>query len=118
MIGADPANRVAVQPDRFVTDARIGALAVATSPGTTAAPPVRRTALDGLLAPVDAASLAAFRIAFGVLLLWEVWKFFANGWIARYYVDPSFHFTYSYVFTIGIFPWLMIAATLLFLPPD
>ncbi|HZO26718.1 MAG TPA: HTTM domain-containing protein [Chloroflexota bacterium] len=93
MIGTDPASGVVGRPDRFVTIARAGALVAAPPPGA-GAPSRRRTALDGLFAPVDAASLAVFRIAFGGLLLWEVWKFVANGWIARYYVDPAFHFTY------------------------
>jgi vitamin K-dependent gamma-carboxylase len=30
----------------------------------------------------------------------------------------AFHLTNSMIFSIGIFPWLMIAAALLFLPPD
>jgi len=107
MIGSNPATEVAarpgpisragaiavVQPDRLVTAGRTGALAGAP-PTEIVAPPGRRTALDWLVRPLDAASLAAFRIAFGVLLLWEVWKYVANGWVARYYVDPTFHFTY------------------------
>jgi hypothetical protein len=47
-----------------------------------------------LFAPVDVASLAVFRVAFGSLLLVEVVRFFANGWIASKYVQPTFHFTY------------------------
>ena len=94
MIGAEPAQPVDVQPDRFVTVAQAGALA-ATLPPLALPPSERRTVLGRLLAPVDAASLAVFRIAFGGLLLWEVWKYVANGWIARYYVDPAFHFTYD-----------------------
>lgn len=93
MIGADPASRAVRGAERFATTAQAGALGTAPVP-SAAAPSRRRRALDSLSAPVDAASLAAFRIAFGSLLLWEVWKFFANGWIARYYVDPGFHFTY------------------------
>jgi len=89
----DPASGIAGRPDRFVTVARAGAL-VAAPPPVDGAPSRRWTALDGHFAPVDAASLAVFRLAFGGLLLWEVWKFFTNGWIARYYVDPAFHFTY------------------------
>ena len=33
-------------------------------------------------APVDIASLVFFRIALGLILLWEVLRYFANGWIA------------------------------------
>ena len=47
-----------------------------------------------LFAPVDAASLAAFRVMFGVIMVWEVLRYFDHRWIARYYVNPDFHFTY------------------------
>ena len=47
-----------------------------------------------LFKPVDIASLAFFRIAFGTILLWEVWRYFDYGWIERYYIEPEFHFTY------------------------
>ena len=49
---------------------------------------------DHLLAPVDGASLAVFRICFGLLMLWDVWQYWANGWVASEYVEPTFHFTY------------------------
>ncbi|HEV3261319.1 MAG TPA: HTTM domain-containing protein [Gemmataceae bacterium] len=59
---------------------------------------VGRTALgrwrEYLLRPVDGASLAAFRILFGIILFWEVARYFAHGWIASYYSEPAFHFTY------------------------
>jgi len=45
--------------------------------------------------PVDGASLAVFRMIFGAIMLWEVWRYFSHGWIERYYVDPTFHFTYD-----------------------
>ena len=47
-----------------------------------------------LFAPVDIASLVYFRIAFGALMLIEVWRYFHYGWIARYYIDPIFYFKY------------------------
>jgi vitamin K-dependent gamma-carboxylase len=47
-----------------------------------------------LFEPVDIASLVVFRIAFGAILLWETWRYFTKGWIARYWIDPSFNFTY------------------------
>ena len=53
-------------------------------------------ALPGrLAAPADGASLAFFRIAFGGIMLWEVWRYFTHGWIDFYWVEPRFHFTYS-----------------------
>lgn len=49
---------------------------------------------SALFRPVDAASLAVFRVAFGAIMIWEVWRFFHYGWIERYYIEPLFHFTY------------------------
>jgi vitamin K-dependent gamma-carboxylase len=48
----------------------------------------------GLFRPVDAASLAAFRILFGALMLVSVVRFWANGWIRDIYVAPPLHFHY------------------------
>jgi hypothetical protein len=45
-------------------------------------------------APVDAASLVCFRVAFGAVMAWEVIRYFSNGWIAADYVEPAFHFKY------------------------
>lgn len=47
-----------------------------------------------LFQPVDLASLAVFRFALGVLMLAEVGRYVAYGWIARYYLQPTYHFTY------------------------
>jgi vitamin K-dependent gamma-carboxylase len=55
---------------------------------------LRRRVIDALFAPVDAASLAVFRIGFGAILLWEVIRYFRHGWIQRYFITPPFHFTY------------------------
>jgi vitamin K-dependent gamma-carboxylase len=49
----------------------------------------------GLFSPVDIASLVAFRIAFGGIMLWEVIRYFSHRWIAAYWIEPDFHFTYS-----------------------
>lgn len=48
-----------------------------------------------LFEPVDGASLAVFRMLFGAIMLWEVWRYFSHGWIERYFVDPTFHFKYD-----------------------
>lgn len=45
-------------------------------------------------APIDIASLVCFRVLFGAVMLWEVWRFMEADRIYRYYVLPSFHFTY------------------------
>lgn len=53
--------------------------------------------------PVDAAALGVFRIAFGVIMLVEVVRFFVHGWIRRHYLEPAFLFTYP---GLGwIVPW-------------
>ena len=45
-------------------------------------------------APVDIASLVLCRIAFGLLMLWEVVRFFSNDRIGRYFIEPPFNFTF------------------------
>jgi vitamin K-dependent gamma-carboxylase len=55
--------------------------------------PMRRLA-DLLFRPVDPASLAIFRIAFGLLMLWEILRHFQLGRIAPYYLIPECHFPY------------------------
>jgi hypothetical protein len=53
---------------------------------------------DGLVAaavrPVDGASLAIFRILFGLLGLLAVARFFVYGWIDDLYIMPTYHFAY------------------------
>jgi vitamin K-dependent gamma-carboxylase len=44
--------------------------------------------------PVDLASLAAFRIGFGVLLLAATLRYFSHGWIAEYFLQPAHFFKY------------------------
>ncbi len=47
-----------------------------------------------LFEQVDIAYLAFFRIVFGAIMLWEVYRYFSTGWIHRYYIAPSFYFGY------------------------
>jgi len=44
--------------------------------------------------PVDIASLAAFRIGFGALLLCAALRYFAHGWISEYFLIPRHFFKY------------------------
>jgi len=44
--------------------------------------------------PVDVASLAAFRIGFGMLLLVAALRYFTHGWIAEYFLVPTHFFKY------------------------
>jgi hypothetical protein len=47
-----------------------------------------------LTAPVDAASVAVFRIVFGSMVAWDAVRYLQAGWVAEYYIDPPVHFTY------------------------
>ncbi|WNB17880.1 HTTM domain-containing protein [Marivirga arenosa] len=40
------------------------------------------------------APLATFRVAFGVMMLASIIRFWANGWIAKQYIEPDFYFPY------------------------
>ena len=44
--------------------------------------------------PVDGSSAAVFRIAFGLVCLAGVIRFFAHGWVSELYVEPVHYFTY------------------------
>ena len=65
---------------------------------TASANPSRASDAAGLarrlLAPVDIASLVYFRVVFGAIMIWEVWRYVEKGWIERYYFDPLLNFTY------------------------
>lgn len=50
--------------------------------------------LHRLFAPVPILPLVYLRVMFGAIMLWEVWRYFNNGWIKRYYIDPEMFFTY------------------------
>jgi len=56
-----------------------------------------------LFKPVDISFLVVFRILFGGIMLWETYRYFAYGWISRYYVEPVVNFTY-YGFS-WVKPW-------------
>ena len=53
---------------------------------------------------VSAQSLAAFRIAFGLIVAYDVYRFFKYDRIYRYYVEPEFWFTYYGFAWIKPFP--------------
>jgi hypothetical protein len=80
-----------------------------------------------LEAPADIASLAVFRVGFGVLLACQAWSYLSTGRIERFYVLPVLHFTYpgfawvrplsahhmTLLFWVLLIAGLMIAAGLL-----
>lgn len=49
---------------------------------------------ERLRRPVDAASLTAFRVGLGLLLLVAALRYFAHGWIAEYFLTPRHFFKY------------------------
>jgi hypothetical protein len=48
----------------------------------------------GLFAPVDISSIVFLRVAFGAVMMWEVYRYFIYGRIFRYYIEPAIHYTY------------------------
>ena len=49
---------------------------------------------EALNRPVDAASVAAYRIAFGAMLLASTIRFFLHGWVREFYGVPTHFFSY------------------------
>ncbi len=50
--------------------------------------------MHALFRPVDIAPLVFFRIVFGLVMFWEVGRYFGRGWIASKFIEPEFFFTY------------------------
>ena len=46
--------------------------------------------------PSDAASVVLLRIVFGLLMFWEMTRYYYNGWIRELYVKPQFYFQYEW----------------------
>ena len=44
--------------------------------------------------PVDILPLVYFRVIFGLIMMWEVSRYFSNDWIRRYFISPDFLFKY------------------------
>lgn len=65
-----------------------------TAESTTTQPARLESFFAPLFRQVDIAPLVFFRIFFGAVMLWEVTRYFDHGWIARYYINPQFHFKY------------------------
>ena len=56
-----------------------------------------------LFEPIDISFLVFFRIIFGGIIVWEVYRYFTYDWITRYFVEPAVTFTY-YGFS-WVKPW-------------
>lgn len=50
---------------------------------------------QALVKPVDASALATFRVFFGAIMVWEVYRYHVYGRVARYYIEPHFYFPYE-----------------------
>jgi vitamin K-dependent gamma-carboxylase len=55
---------------------------------------LRRRVESWLGRPVDIASIVLMRVSFGLLMLWEVTRYFNHDWIEEYWIEPQFHFHY------------------------
>lgn len=58
----------------------------------------------------EAASLAVFRILFGIMMVWSIIRFWYNGWIESLYLEPQFHFSYygfEWIKPIGNWTYLL-----------
>lgn len=58
----------------------------------------------------SAATLAFYRLAFGLMMLLSLIRFASYGWIKKFYITPEFHFTYygfEWVKPIGNYTYLL-----------
>ena len=56
------------------------------------------------------ATLAFFRLAFGLMMLLSLMRFVAYGWIDKFYIQPDFHFSYygfEWVKPLGNYTYLL-----------
>ena len=81
---ATPASKRARRPAR-------AKLQAASAPSARPAP---HPWVSRFFQPVDAASLAVFRVAFGALMLWHSLQYLLGGRLQRQYLAPAFHFTF------------------------
>jgi hypothetical protein len=70
---------------------------------STARSPLLKRLRSRLLQPVDISFLVFFRVVFGAIMTWEVYRYFTHDWISRYYIQPTVYFTY-YGFS-WVKPW-------------
>lgn len=67
--------------------------------------------------PVDAASLAFFRIVFGCIMLYSQLRFLIKGWVHFFYVKPHFFFKYYGFYWVRLLPgaWIYLPWLLMIL---
>jgi len=54
-----------------------------------------RKLFSWLSIPKSIASIALFRISFGLIMLWEVSRYFKYGWIKQHFIESKYTFTYD-----------------------
>jgi len=54
--------------------------------------------------PTDVASVVLFRVGFGLIMFWEISRYFYYGWVEEIYSKPQFHFQYQWFQWIGPLP--------------
>jgi hypothetical protein len=55
-------------------------------------------------------TLAFFRLAFGLMMLFSIIRFVSYGWVDKFYIQPKFHFTYygfEWVKPLGTYTYLV-----------
>ena len=57
-----------------------------------------------ILEPTDVASVVVFRYFFGLLMFWEVTRYFYFGWVEELFAKPQFHFQYEWFKWVIPFP--------------
>jgi len=60
--------------------------------------------INKILQPTDVASVVLFRVGFGLIMLWEISRYFYFGWVEEIYSKPQFHFQYQWFQWIGPLP--------------
>lgn len=59
---------------------------------------------------VDAAPLALFRICFGIMMFISIIRFWAYGWIEKFYIEPQFFFSFygfEWIKPVGVFTFFI-----------
>ena len=46
--------------------------------------------------PTDVASAVLFRVGFGLLMFWEISRYFYFDWVEELFAKPQFHFQYQW----------------------
>jgi len=60
--------------------------------------------------PIEAAPLALFRICFGLMMFISIIRFWAYGWIEKFYIEPKFFFSFygfEWVQPLGVYTYLI-----------